>query len=71
MTAHSELGRGGRWVAAILAAVWIVGGAAVIVLLHRRWLAIVLGITAIAYGVVWVEVTRTGRQLRWPRWRRR
>jgi hypothetical protein len=58
-------------VAAILAAVWIVGGAAVIVLLHRRWLAIVLGITAIAYGVVWVEVTRTGRQLRWPRWRRR
>src|SRR5437899_11407 len=41
MTAHSDLGWGGRWVAAILAAVWVVSGAAVIVLVHRRWLAIV------------------------------
>jgi hypothetical protein len=71
MTAHSDLGWSGRWVAAMLAAVWIVSGAAVIVLMHRRWLAIVLGVIAIAYGLVWVEVTRTGRPLRWPRRPRR
>ena len=71
MTAQSDLGWGGRWVAAILAAVWIVSGAVVIVLMHRRWLAIVLGITAIAYGLVWVEVMRSGRRLRWPWWRKR
>jgi hypothetical protein len=68
VTARSDLGWGGRWVAATLAAVWIVGGAAVIVLMYRRWLAIVLGIMAIGYGLVWAHVTRTGRRLRWPRW---
>jgi hypothetical protein len=71
MTAHSDLGWGGRWVAGILAAVWIASGTAVIVIMHRDWLAIVLGLVAIAYGLVWVEVTRTGRRFRWRRARRR
>ena len=67
MSAHSELGWGGRWVAAMLAAVWIASGVAVIVLMHRRSLAILLGIIAIAYGLVWAEVTRTGRPIWSPR----
>jgi len=67
--AKTDLGRGGRWVAAILAIVWIGAGAAVIVLSlsHERWAGVVLGLIAVVYGLVWVQVARTGRRLRWPR----
>ena len=67
MSAHSELGWGGRWVAAILAAGWIASGVAVIVVMRRRSLALRLGIIAIAYGLVWAEVTLTGRPIWSPR----
>jgi len=67
MTARPGLGWGGRWIAAILAAVWIGGGAATVVLLRQHWLAIVAGVIAVAYGLLWVEVTRSGRRISWPR----
>jgi hypothetical protein len=67
--ARSELGPGGRSVAALLALVWIGAGAAAIVLGIRQgmWLRPVLGLCAVAYGALWVQVARTGRRLGWPK----
>jgi hypothetical protein len=65
---RSELGPGGRGVAAVLAAVWIGAGATAIVVGLRRgsWLQPVLGVLALAYGVAWAQVARTGVRLKWP-----
>ena len=66
---HSELGPAGRPLAALLAAVWIAGGIAVIVLglRHGRWFVLLLGPLCVGYGLLWARVARTGRRLRWPR----
>lgn len=67
----SDLGPLGRTVAALLALVWIAAGVAALVLglgPHRR-LGLLAGPFAIAYGVLWARVARTGRRLDW--WRRR
>jgi hypothetical protein len=66
---QSELGPGGRGVAAVLAVVWIGAGATAIVVGVRRgsWLQPLLGAFALAYGVLWARVARTGVRLRWPR----
>jgi len=65
---RAELSLVNRTVAAVLAAVWIGGGlaAALLGLAERRWLPLLLGPLAIAYGLVWVRVARTGRRLKWP-----
>jgi len=57
-----------RTVAAVLATVWIGAGlaAALLGIFQRRWAALLLGPLAIAYGLLWVQVGRTGRRLRWP-----
>ena len=63
-----ELGPVNRTVAAVLAALWIGAGlaAALLGLARRRWLLLLLGPLAIAYGLVWVRVARTRRRLKWP-----
>jgi len=69
MSTESELGRGGRVVAACLATVWIGAGiAAVAVGLRVRpgVVPVVLGLLAVGYGWLWVEVARTGRKRSWP-----
>jgi len=65
----SDLGPGGRLVAAGLAAVWIVGGLgslAVGLRLRPGVLPVVLGVLAVGYGWIWVQVVRTGRRRPWP-----
>jgi hypothetical protein len=54
--------------AALLAAVWLVGGFCSLFLTFARslWIGLVLGPLAIGYGVLWVRVAQTGRRLRWP-----
>jgi uncharacterized membrane protein HdeD (DUF308 family) len=69
---RSNLGPAGRAVAAFLALVWLMTGPLAIAFGVRRgyWVAVVLGILAIIYGVLWAEVARTGRRLQWPMRRR-
>ena len=64
---RSDLGPAGRSVAALLALVWFTAGTLAIVLGVRRgyWVAPVLGLLAVVYGMVWARVARTGRRLRW------
>jgi hypothetical protein len=65
----SDLGPGGRLVAAGLAAVWIMGGLgslAVGLRLRPGVLPVVLGVLAVGYGWIWVQVVRTGRRRPWP-----
>ncbi|HYY62161.1 MAG TPA: hypothetical protein VE756_12275 [Burkholderiales bacterium] len=56
-----------------MAAVWIAAGVAALVfgLLRAHWIPVVLAPLAIGYGIIWVRVARTGRQLQWPRRRDR
>jgi hypothetical protein len=70
---RSDLGPGGRLVAAGLATVWIVGGLgslAVGLRLRPGVLPVVLGVLAVGYGWIWVQVVRTGRRRPWPFGRR-
>lgn len=69
MTRASELGPGGRVVAACLALVWIGAGLAALAIglrLRPGVLLVVLGALAVGYGWLWVEVARTGRRRPWP-----
>jgi len=69
MTQGSELGPGGRVVAAGLALVWIGAGVAGLVIglrLRPGVLPVVLGTLALGYGWLWIEVVRTGRRRPWP-----
>jgi hypothetical protein len=72
MPAPPELGPGGRIVAALIAAAWLGAGAAAIAwgIRGRGWLAPALGVCALAYGALWVQVARTGHRIEWPRRRR-
>jgi hypothetical protein len=71
-SARSDLGLRGRGVAAVLAVVWMLAGAAAIVVGVRRgsWVQPIVGLFGLAYGVLWAQVARTGRRLRWPGQRR-
>lgn len=62
------LGTLSRIIAGILAVIWIGAGVVALILgaLHSRWLTVVLGAVALAYGLVWVQVCRTGRYALWP-----
>jgi hypothetical protein len=69
MRVGSELGAGGRLIAACLAIVWIGAGiAAIAVGLRVRpgVVPVVLGVLAVGYGWLWVEVARTGQKRPWP-----
>jgi len=66
----SDLGRGGRFVAACLAGIWLVAGLTAIGIgVWRRAgvLTSVLGVLAVGYGLLWVRVAVTGERQRWPR----
>ena len=69
---RSDLGPTDRTVAAVLALVWLaVGGLAIVLGMERGyWVAVALGIPAIAYGMLWVMVALTGRRLQRPKHRR-
>ena len=64
---RSDLGRGGRIVAAVLAVIWLATGAVVVIYGFRRraWFAVLLGVPALVYGGMWIAVARTGQRLRW------
>jgi hypothetical protein len=64
-----DLGPGGRLIAAGLAAVWIVAGLGALAVglrLRPGVLPVVLGVLAVGYGWIWVQVVRTGRRRPWP-----
>jgi hypothetical protein len=65
-----ELSRPNRLVAAALATVWLAAGLAGlgIGMAARRWVLIPVGLGAVWYGLLWVRVVQTGRQLKslWP-----
>ena len=68
-----DLGSGGRLIAAGLAAVWIVAGLGALAVglrLRPGVLPVVLGVLAVGYGWIWVQVVRTGRRRPWPFGRR-
>lgn len=54
-----------RIVSASLAAVWLCAGVVALVagVMERGWLLIVVGVAALWYGVIWVQVARRGRLL--------
>jgi hypothetical protein len=69
VTRASDLGPGGRLVAACLGVVWIGAGLAALAIglrLRPGVLPVVLGALAVGYGWLWVEVVRTGRRRPWP-----
>ena len=69
MRTGSELGPGGRVVAACLATVWIGAGIAALAAglrVRPGAVPVVLGLLAVGYGWLWVEVARTGRKRSWP-----
>ena len=65
---RSDLGPGGRVIAVLLSIVWLTGGMLAIALgvCRENWIALLLGITAVVYGVVWAQVARTGQRFQWP-----
>ena len=70
----TDVGRGGRIVAAVLAAIWILAGLtalAIGVWIRPAILPVLLGPLALGYGWVWWRVAATGRKQEWPPWRRR
>ncbi len=70
--AQGQLGPAARVAAGVLAAVWLLAGIAALLLalVWDRRIGFVAGPPAIAYGLVWLHVVRTGRLLGW-RLRRR
>jgi hypothetical protein len=69
----SDVGRGGRIVAACLAAIWLAGG--LVAVLIGVWLMpgplpTLLGLLALGYGWLWVRVARTGQRQQWAFGRR-
>jgi hypothetical protein len=66
---HAGLGRGGRFVAACLAGIWLTAGLSAVgmgVWLRPSVLMVCLGVFALGYGWVWVRVAVTGERQRWP-----
>jgi hypothetical protein len=63
-----KLGPAGRIIAILLAVVWLSAGIISIVLfgLYNNWVIPILGILSIIYGVIWIQVARTGRRIQWP-----
>ena len=64
-----HLGRGGRVLAAVLAAIWLAAG--LIALAIGLWfrpgiVPLVVGPLALGYGWIWSRVAVTGRRQAWP-----
>jgi hypothetical protein len=71
---RTDLGRGGRFLAACLASIWLIAGLAAVGIwfwLQHAPLPIILGLLAMVYGWVWIRVAITGEWQRWPPWNRR
>jgi hypothetical protein len=72
---RTDLGRGGRFVAACLGGVWLSAGLAAIVAglwFQHAVLPVLVGLLALGYGWVWSRVAITGERQQWPlRLRRR
>jgi hypothetical protein len=65
---RNDLGRGGRFLAACLAGIWLAAGSLTIVVGVRHqssFLLIILGVLAVGYGWVWARVALTGQRQRW------
>lgn len=63
-----------RLIAIALACIWMTGGIIGIALglYSRSWIASVMGMLAVAYGLVWLRAARLGRRVSiqealWPR----
>jgi hypothetical protein len=68
---RSDLGPGGRLVAACLAAVWLAAGLGALVIgvwVRHAVLPVVLGLLAMVYGWVWSRVAISGERQHWPSW---
>jgi len=68
------LERGGRILAAVLAAVWLAAGLTALVVglwLRPAIVLVLLGPLALGYGWIWARVAVTGRRQEWPLWSRR
>ena len=61
----AKLGPAGRWVATSLALIWVVAGGLTIVLgmVRGYWVAPLIGLLALVYGIVWAQVAITGRRI--------
>lgn len=73
MATPNDLGRGGRVVAACLAAIWLAGGLIAVLIgvwLRPGALPIVLGLAAVGYGWLWMRVALTGHPQHWGLGRR-
>ena len=74
MARHTDLGRGGRVLAACLAGIWLAAGSIGVVIgvrLRPGVLPTVVGLLALGYGWLWARVALTGQRQRWaPRPRR-
>jgi hypothetical protein len=70
---RTELGRGGRILAAALAAIWLAAGLAALALgvwLRPAIVPVLLSPLALGYAWLWARVAVTGRRQEWPRWSR-
>ena len=69
---RSDLSPADLTVASLLAVTWLTMGLLAIVLgvLGGYWVAVFLGVLSSIYGMIWVKVRRTGRQLKWLQRRR-
>jgi hypothetical protein len=66
----SDLGRGGRFVAACLAGIWLIAGLVAVGIglwLRPGVLPTLLGVLSVGYGALWLRVAVTGERERWPR----
>jgi len=63
-----DLGPFGRFIAALLAGIWIAGGLAGAAIGWRNgsWALLLCGAAGVWWGLLWVQVARKGRRLRWP-----
>ncbi|HEY7635582.1 MAG TPA: hypothetical protein VH763_08565 [Gemmatimonadales bacterium] len=69
---QGDLGRGGRFLAACLAGIWLGAGLMAVgvgLWVRHSALPVVLGLLAVGYGWIWVRVAITGERRRWPSWR--
>lgn len=71
---RAELGRGGRILAAALAAIWLVAGLTALAIglwLRPAIAPVLVSPLALGYGWIWSRVAVTGRRQEWPPWSRR
>ena len=65
------MGRGGRILAAALAAIWLAAGLTALVIglfLRPAIVPVLLSPLALGYGWIWARVAVTGRRQEWPSW---